>query len=263
MTLQQLYYFRTIAKYKNYTKASQEILVAQSTLSHSIADLERELGVPLFYKLSRNIDITDYGVKFLEYVERIIIEFESAKQEMKLLLDPNFGRVRLTFANTLSNHFIPNIVKKFCENPANHTVQFEFSENQANKILESFFKNKKTDLGFGVKIDNDLLEYYPIINQEMILIVSKKHHLALRRSIDLQDLETESEKMMASIVAADLGVGIMPYIPELDVYDVVPLQLNNSALKRTLYMMWPKNEFMLPVVKNFRDFVINTVNSEK
>ena len=47
MNLQQLRYFHRIAALKNYTKASEELFVAQSSLSHSMAKLEKELGVPL------------------------------------------------------------------------------------------------------------------------------------------------------------------------------------------------------------------------
>lgn len=54
MNLQQLYYFQAISRLKNYTKAAEQLLVAQSSLSHSIGDLERELGVPLFFKVGRN-----------------------------------------------------------------------------------------------------------------------------------------------------------------------------------------------------------------
>lgn len=50
MNLQQLRYFHKIAALKNYTKASEELFVAQSSLSHSMAKLEHELGVPLFIK---------------------------------------------------------------------------------------------------------------------------------------------------------------------------------------------------------------------
>ena len=45
MNLQQLYYFQAISRLKNYTKAAEQLLVAQSSLSHSIGDLERELGL--------------------------------------------------------------------------------------------------------------------------------------------------------------------------------------------------------------------------
>ena len=92
MNLQQLYYFQAISRLKNYTKAAEQLLVAQSSLSHSIGDLERELGVPLFFKVGRNIDITEYGKQFLIHVDRITAELELANQELKNMLNPTWAR---------------------------------------------------------------------------------------------------------------------------------------------------------------------------
>lgn len=95
MNLQQLYYFQAICCFKNYTRASEQLLVAQSSLSHSIADLERELGVPLFFKVGRNIDITEYGKAFLKHVDKVIEELELANQELKHMQNPNMGKIRI------------------------------------------------------------------------------------------------------------------------------------------------------------------------
>ena len=88
MNLQQLYYFQAIRRLKNYTKAAEQLLVAQSSLSHSIGDLERELGVPLFFKVGRNIDITEYGKQFLIHVDRITAELELAYTRFAQLDEP-------------------------------------------------------------------------------------------------------------------------------------------------------------------------------
>ena len=79
MNLQQLRYFHKIAALKNYTKASEELFVAQSSLSHSMAKLEHELGVPLFIKQGRNIVVTSYGENFDKHVAIILRELELAK----------------------------------------------------------------------------------------------------------------------------------------------------------------------------------------
>ena len=102
MNLQQLYYFQAISRLKNYTKAAEQLLVAQSSLSHSIGDLERELGVPLFFKVGRNIDITEYGKQFLIHVDRITAELELANQELKNMLNPNMGKIRIALPTGLS-----------------------------------------------------------------------------------------------------------------------------------------------------------------
>lgn len=291
MNLQQLYYFQAISRLKNYTKAAEQLLVAQSSLSHSIGDLERELGVPLFFKVGRNIDIMEYGKQFLIHVDRITAELELANQELKNMLNPNMGKIRIALAYTVSNRFIPNMIKGFYENEDNRAVQFEFSEKQAAKIIDAF-ANRTIDLGFGARMDSDYLEYFHIFDEEIVAVVSSRHPLALRGSVKLQDLirepmvsytyncgtrywmddvfrrfrltpniiqEVDTEKVMASAVASGLGVALMPRMTELSIYDVVPLTLENSELHRPMFMCWPKGETLRPVVKNFRDYIMDRV----
>ena len=71
--------------------------------------------------------------------------------------------------------------------------------------------------------------------------------------------EVDTEKVMASAVASGLGVALMPRITELSIYDVVPLTLENSELHRPMFMCWPKGETLRPVVKNFRDYIMDRV----
>lgn len=291
MNLQQLYYFQAICRFKNYTRASEQLLVAQSSLSHSIGDLERELGVPLFFKVGRNIDITEYGKAFLRHVDRVIEELELANQELKHMQNPNMGKIRIALAYTVSNRFVPNMIKGFYENEVNRAVQFEFTEKQAANIITAF-SNRTIDLGFGAWMECDQLEYFHIFDEEIVAVVSSHHPLALRSSVRLQDLvqepivsytyncgtrywmdevfrrfqitpniiqEVDTEKVMASAVASGLGIALMPRITELSTYDVVPLTLENSQLHRPMYMCWPKGEQMRPVVRNFRDYIIQKV----
>lgn len=291
MNLQQLYYFQAICRFKNYTRASEKLLVAQSSLSHSISDLERELGVPLFFKVGRNIDITEYGKCFLGHVDKVIEELELASQELKHMQDPNRGKIRIALAYTVSNRFVPNMIKGFYENEANRSVQFEFTEKQAANVITAF-ANRTIDLGFGAWMDCDQLEYFHIFDEEIVAVVSSHHPLALRGGVKLQDLaqeplvsytyscgtrywmddlfrrfhitpniaqEVDTEKVMASAVASGLGVALMPRITELSTYDVVPLTLENSGLHRPMYMCWPKEGKLRPVVRNFRDYIIHRV----
>ena len=64
MNLAQLSYFRHLAKIQHYTRASEELHISQSALSHSIASLEDELGCSLFRKEGRNVYLTDDGRLF-------------------------------------------------------------------------------------------------------------------------------------------------------------------------------------------------------
>ena len=66
MNLQQLNYFCTIVQKQSYTRASEQLRVTQSTLSHSINELERELNAPLLIRSGRNITLTPFGEILLQ-----------------------------------------------------------------------------------------------------------------------------------------------------------------------------------------------------
>ena len=72
MTLNQLIYFQTIAKYEHFRLAAAELNLSQPSLSRSIATLEEELGVILFERNGRNVTLTKSGKVFLEHVDRIL-----------------------------------------------------------------------------------------------------------------------------------------------------------------------------------------------
>ena len=70
MTLLQLQYFQVLARVLHYTRAAEELHISQPSLSYSISELEKELGVKLFEKENRKISLTAYGEQFLPYVQR-------------------------------------------------------------------------------------------------------------------------------------------------------------------------------------------------
>lgn len=72
MTLAQLQYFKTLAHVLHYTRAAEQLHIAQPSLSYSISELEKELGVKLFEKEDRKIRLTSYGEQFLPYVENAL-----------------------------------------------------------------------------------------------------------------------------------------------------------------------------------------------
>lgn len=288
MNLQQLRYFQAIAQLESYTKASRKLLIAQPSLSHSIADLEAELNAPLFYKIGRGIRITEYGERFLIHVNKILSELDLATSEIHSMLNSNSGKIRMAVGYTLQSHFIPDMINRFHQNPENHLVQFEFIDQHA-AMMENAFHQKVIDLGFGARIPSDKIEFYHLFDEELIAIVPNNHPLAVAESVTLPSLlkeplisytrncgtrycldelferfhltphilqEAENEKMIAAAVSSGLGVGIIPRVPELQVLNVTPLVLESSALSRPLYLSWPKNESLPPFVRNFRDYVI-------
>ena len=295
MNLQQLTYFHKIAERKNYTKASQELSVSQSNLSHSMSKLEEELGVPLFVKKGRNIEVTVHGKKFDEHVALILRELELAQSEAQEAADPTKGTIRLAVSHTLHYHFLPNLMRGYKEIPEYRKIQFQILDMEATGIGLAKIEAGEVDLGFGAKIDRPGFQYFEVMSEELMAVVPVSHPLAQKENITLEELcreplvtynsrcgtrydlenffreygvrprqiiEAQNEKMIASIVSAGLGVGIIPRQPELDLYDISAVTLENHALRRSLYMMWNINQPMPTAVKNFRDFILDVLKTE-
>ena len=71
MTLNQILYFRKVARLENYHQAAEELYISQPSLSRSMAALESELGITLFEKKGRGVVLTNAGRLFLEHADRI------------------------------------------------------------------------------------------------------------------------------------------------------------------------------------------------
>ena len=89
MNLNQLYYFKTLAKYEHYTKASEALFISQPSLTHSIKELEKELNTLLFTREGRNVKLSQEGKIFLKYVTQALDILDSGVEEIKQFNENN------------------------------------------------------------------------------------------------------------------------------------------------------------------------------
>ncbi|MGN1329055.1 MAG: LysR family transcriptional regulator, partial [Eubacterium sp.] len=71
MTLQQLKYIIAITECGSISSAAQNLLVAQPSLSKSVSELEKEMGITIFYRNNRGVFLSDDGSKFLSYARQV------------------------------------------------------------------------------------------------------------------------------------------------------------------------------------------------
>ena len=91
MDLRQLQYAVTVGEELNFTRAATRCHIAQSGLSHQIAQLEREIGAPLFRRTSRSVQLTRAGHVFLPYARRLLRDAEEAVAAVTALGAPVSG----------------------------------------------------------------------------------------------------------------------------------------------------------------------------
>ena len=82
MKLNQLYYFKTVCKYNNITKAAEHLHVSQPAVTHAVRELEKELGICLFTRTNKNVVLTKEGEFFLQRSLGILASLEELIDEM-------------------------------------------------------------------------------------------------------------------------------------------------------------------------------------
>jgi len=111
--LRQLRAVEAVARLCHFTRAAEELHVAQSALSHQISLLERELGTPLFERTSRRVRPTEAGAVIARRARRVMSELDGAAAEIDELRGLRRGRVRIGALLPAGDLDVPGIVARF------------------------------------------------------------------------------------------------------------------------------------------------------
>lgn len=103
MELRQLRYFLAIAEHGNMSRAAKALYVAQSALSHQIAQLEHELDTTLFHRMPRGVELTETGHIFLAHAAAVLRQLDEAKASVHGTLGQPKGRVNVGLPTSMCN----------------------------------------------------------------------------------------------------------------------------------------------------------------
>ena len=111
MTLQQLTYFLAAAEHGSFRAAANSLLLAQPSLSDQIRRLEAELGVPLFVRAGRGVELTDAGRILRPYAERVLAEAQEAMESVREVRDLTGGTVAFGFFGGAHHSLLGDVVR--------------------------------------------------------------------------------------------------------------------------------------------------------
>ncbi|KMS86038.1 LysR family transcriptional regulator [Prauserella rugosa] len=113
MQLQQLAYFLAVVETRQFTKAAEQMRVAQPSLSQQVRALERDVGAQLLHRVRGNVTLTEAGEALLPIARRIVGETENAYRAVRELDDLGRGRVRLGATPSLCTGVLPETLAAF------------------------------------------------------------------------------------------------------------------------------------------------------
>lgn len=107
MELRQIEYFMAVSRVKNFTQAAKELYLSQPAITSAINNLERELGVKLFHRTKRFVELTDEGQTFLAHASIVVAEIEETISRMEKLREKKKGRLRIAINPLVASIFLP------------------------------------------------------------------------------------------------------------------------------------------------------------
>ena len=150
MNTEQLRYFVSVARYRNFTETAREFYVTQPAVTHQISALEREVGARLFLRTTRNVSLTRAGELFLEDAKRILDQEERALGRLRQLESSGCWELRIGYLNSPSRHFLPRLIAAYRE--AYPQVRVELIRRDATGI-QAGIDAAAYDVSFSVLSD--------------------------------------------------------------------------------------------------------------
>ncbi|MFK7858678.1 MAG: LysR family transcriptional regulator [Granulosicoccus sp.] len=107
--------FISVAECRSFSLAAERLFMTQPAISKRVASLEEDLGVALFDRLGRNIELTEAGEKFLVSARRILDDIIVSREEVHSLSTSVGGRLRLATSHHVGIHRLPPVLKAFTQ----------------------------------------------------------------------------------------------------------------------------------------------------
>lgn len=290
MELQQLIYFRAVAETEHVTKSAERLHIAQPSLSKTIQNLEKELGVPLFVHHGRNIQLTEYGRFLYSRLQKLLPELERLPAEVAAMAKTENRTIHI--AVQAASMLVTEAIIAYKKEQSN--VHFRFLQNEPISLPgEAADTASEYDIGITTRtayqpprMDSQIYQS----TEQIFLAVPNRHPLAGCDEIPLSDaahegfislvgsrqlrwicdrfcaaagfspdivFESDSPSAVRDMIGANLGIGFWPEYTwgRIDRHDVRLLPIVSPVCKRELIIHMQENKSDNSVVTEFFRFL--------
>lgn len=285
MDLRQIEYFTEVAKQLSFTKAAATLHVSQPSISKAIQNLETELGVPLFYRSSKQLELTDAGEAVLKNAKQVLAACQNLQSEVSDLSELKKGRIRIGIPPIVGAAFFSKLISHYKEKyPYVDIILTEVGTKQIRRDID------KGELDIGLVCSatspNENLETICFLRDPLQLIVHQENPIAALTSANIEDLRNESfimyrndfvlydqifeqckkadfyptiacettqKDLFIEMVQAKLGIALLPQkIADKIQYDSIRvIDFSNNPIYLELGITWKKNKYLSFAVREF------------
>ena len=189
MNLYHLRYFLSVAQIGSFSGAAKEMHVTQPTVSSGIAELERTLGVKLFNRGSRHVDLTMEGrtlVKYAMQVQDLVEEVEDRLQRHDMLPGEGFQFGAIDAAVT---YLLPEILKEYMHSYPDVSLSVQVAPSRY--LVDDLLMNRAEFAVISLPFEHERIETVSIYHDSMPLVVGAAHSFAKRKNVTLREVVQE------------------------------------------------------------------------
>ena len=274
--LRHLKYFIALAEELHFGRAALRLAIAQPPLSRQIKKLENEIGIQLFNRTKRTVELTEAGKAFLEHVRRSFEEITKGMNIARSVARGEAGNLSIGFVHSAGYTTIPRIFRLMKTNFPN--IRMSLHEMTNTKQLRQL-KTNRIDAGL-VRTPLDFsegLEIQIILKDPLVIVMPAKHRLAEEDAVNIEDLSgepfiqvhryvatgyydqfvhicrqagfnpmiiqsAESAPTIVNLVATGIGISILPSsISGFSRAEVVYKPIRKPSPSSDLAVVWKKN----------------------
>lgn len=280
--------YTKVVEYKSFSETSRHLRIPKSTLSRSVTALEKELGVQLILRTTRQFSLTHQGERFYQDSKKILNEFEATLAVMMKSKEGTHGKIRLTAPLDFGEAVLNPLIIEFSQQNPLVELDLSYSDDIVNIVREGF------DLALRIGEQKDSrLKTKKVCETSFVLVASPyflQQHGQILRSEQLVNLpyihfgrvkdaatvkfsspgrENFSIKAKPQIVINHLqslkamaiagkGYTMIPDFfvrPEIQKGQLVQLFKNYKTSAINVSWVMPEHKENSAVIKNFRDFI--------
>lgn len=284
MNTKSLHYFVVVTDMGSFSRAAESLHIAQSALSVSIKKLESSVGLTLLHRHEKGVQLTDEGARLYHHAKGILQKIEDATLEMQELNGLIKGEVRLGVPSMMGSYFFPDILMAFKQHYPNLKLTIIDAGTQS---IRKMLLDGELDLGVILNENvPDSLEIEPLIEDDMLVVVSPEHEFAQRRSVSIHDffsqelimfkkgyfhremvdklcaehgltpnisIETNLIPMILKVVHKDFAIGALLRLVTEHEKGIVGIPFE-TPIKLKIGMAWRKSGYLSVADKAFMEF---------
>jgi LysR family transcriptional regulator, low CO2-responsive transcriptional regulator len=291
MNLQHLRYLLAVSRTGSFTAAASAMFVTQPTISSGIAELESELGVQLFNRNGRQVELTIEGRALLNYATRIQDLVEEAGDRISKRTPAQGGGFQIGAIDAAVIYLLPSILRSYLG--AHPNVELSVQVAPSRYLAEDLLMNRSEFAILTMPFDHPRLQTLTLHRDHLVLVVGAAHSFADRKTVTLEQVAREplilfhddsvsrrivDEKFAEAGVSArvvmamrspeamrklvEAGVGIS-FLPSLTVADALQSgELKEVGVKgihftREMGLAWKSGRYFGPAINDLLSAIVN------